>query len=295
MRAYKNIKHLLKHPISAKSKLKSLTYLFRWQIAQKILKRPVLMSFIGDSIFLVSKGMTGATGNIYSGLHEFEEMAFLLHFLKEEDVFFDVGANVGSYTILASKVIGAITCSFEPSPKTFQHLENNVFLNRIQKKVFLFNQGVGAEKGSMRFSMNQDTINHVVLNSNEESIPIEINTLDHCAAEQKLFPKLIKIDVEGFETEVIRGASSLLKNPNLQAVIMELNGSGGRYGFDEDTIHQKMIDTGFKSYNYAPFHRKLKERAERSFHGNTIYIRDAFTAKEAIKKAPYFQSLGVKF
>ncbi len=295
MQLYKNLKYLLRHPIGSRSKLKSLAIFLRWQVAQKILKRPVLMPFIGDSTFLVSKGMTGATGNIYSGLHEFEEMAFLLHFLKKEDVFFDVGANVGSYTILASKVIGALTCSFEPSPSTFKHLENNIFLNRIQKKTLLFNQGVGAEKGSMQFSMNQDTINHIVLNSQEEAIPIEINTLDHCVAEQKLVPKLIKIDVEGFETEVIRGSSSLLKNHQLQAVIMELNGSGGRYGFDEDAIHQKMIAEDFEAYHYSPFDRKLNPRKERSFHGNTIYLREVDIVKKRLENAPYFEALGVRF
>lgn len=295
MQLYKNIKYILNHPIGRRSKLKSLASFLRWQVSQKILKRPTLMPFLGDSTFLVSKGMTGATGNIYSGLHEFEEMAFLLHFLKEEDVFFDVGANVGSYTILASKVIGATTCSFEPSPKTFQHLENNIFLNRIQNKVFLFNQGIGAEKGSMQFSINQDTINHIVLNGKEESITIEINTLDHIVAEHNQIPKLIKIDVEGFETEVIRGASSLLKNIKLQAVIMELNGSGGRYGFDEAAIHQKMIDLGFNAYSYLPFERKLKPRKERSFHGNTIYIRDIEAAKKKVKSGPYYSALGVKF
>jgi hypothetical protein len=52
-----------------------------------------------------TSGMTGATGNLYVGLHEFEEMAFLLHFLRPGDLFADVGANVGSYTILAAVAV----------------------------------------------------------------------------------------------------------------------------------------------------------------------------------------------
>jgi FkbM family methyltransferase len=295
MQLYRNIKYLLSHPIGRKNKLKSLSNWLKWQVTQKILQRPVLMPFIGDSTFLVRKSMTGATGNIYSGLHEFEEMAFLLHFLDKEDVFFDVGANVGSYTILASKVIGAISCSFEPSPVTFHHLENNIFLNRIQNKVFLFNKGVGAEKGSMQFSVNQDTINHIVLDGQEESITVEITTLDQHSTEQNLIPNLIKVDVEGFETEVIRGANSLLKNEKLQAVILELNGSGSRYGFDEDAIHKKMIDSGFKAYRYLPFNRKLEIRENRSFHGNTIYINQIELVQKRINNAPYFEALGVRF
>ena len=45
---------------------------------------------------MARKGMTGASGNIYFGLHEFEEMGFLLHFLREEDLFIDIGAYIGS-------------------------------------------------------------------------------------------------------------------------------------------------------------------------------------------------------
>ena len=295
MSIYRNIKYLLTHPIGRKNKLKSLSNWLKWQVSQRILKRPIMMPFMGDSLFLVSKGMTGATGNIYSGLHEFEEMAFLLHFLNKDDVFFDVGANVGSYSILASKVIGATSCSFEPSPSTFKHLENNIFLNRIQNKASLFNKGVGAEKGSIQFSINQDTINHIVLDDKEESIEVEITTLDQHSIEQNLIPNLIKIDVEGFETEVIRGASSTLNNKQLQAVIMELNGSGSRYGFDEDAIHKKMLDYGFKAYCYKPFDRKLVLREDRSFHGNTIYINQLELVQKRIKSASYFEALGVQF
>ncbi len=58
--------------------------------------------------------MTGATGNIYAGLHEFDDMAFFLHLLRPEDMFADVGSNIGSYTILASGVVGAKSVAFEP-------------------------------------------------------------------------------------------------------------------------------------------------------------------------------------
>jgi hypothetical protein len=60
------------------------------------------------------KGLTGATGNWYCGLDAFEDMAFLLHFMREEDLFVDVGANIGSYTILAGNEVGAETIEIEP-------------------------------------------------------------------------------------------------------------------------------------------------------------------------------------
>ena len=58
--------------------------------------------------------MYGATGNIYCGLHDFEEMSFLMHFLRAGDVFADVGVNVGAYSMLAASV-GARAIAFEPA------------------------------------------------------------------------------------------------------------------------------------------------------------------------------------
>ena len=65
------------------------------------MRTPVVVNYINDSRLLVQTGMTGATGNIYTGLHEFEDMGFALHFLQEGDYFIDLGVNVGSYTVLA--------------------------------------------------------------------------------------------------------------------------------------------------------------------------------------------------
>ena len=108
-----------KHPLASKHKLKAYFKFVKWQISQALKPGVRKISFAGNTSLLVKKGMTGATGNIYFGLHEFEEMSFLLHFLNEADTFYDVGANIGSYTILAAGVCGAKVCSFEPVPSTF--------------------------------------------------------------------------------------------------------------------------------------------------------------------------------
>ena len=66
-----------------------------------------------------ARRMTGITGNIYAGLHEFADMAFVLHFLRGRRPVRRCGrANVGSYTILVSGVVGCRTIAFEPDPIT---------------------------------------------------------------------------------------------------------------------------------------------------------------------------------
>ena len=91
--------------------------------------------------------MRGATGNLYCGLHDFSEMGFLLHCLRPGDVFVDVGANVGLYSIYAAKKKNLQVIAFEPSVFNLELLARNLFLNDLQDHVtiapFALSDGLG--------------------------------------------------------------------------------------------------------------------------------------------------------
>jgi len=91
----------------------------------------VVCEWVNGSKFIARTGDIGITGNIYCGLWEFPDMAFLLHALRADDLFVD--ANVGSYTILASSAIGASTVCFEPVPDTHDRLYTNIRLNELEE------------------------------------------------------------------------------------------------------------------------------------------------------------------
>ena len=198
-------------------------------------------------------------------------MSFLLNFLRPSDLFVDIGANVGAYTILASAEIKAKTIAIEPVPSTFENLTANVLINQIQNKVETLNIGLSRKKGTLEFTKSHDTVNHVAKDHEKDKINVDVDTLDSIVKDK--YPSLIKIDVEGFETEVILGAENILNHEQLKAIIIELNGSGLRYGYDENKIHEKLIHKGFLPYDYNPKKRELKRLKKYSAH-NTIYIRD---------------------
>lgn len=274
----------MRHPLTGNQPVKAILRIILWQIQSRMTKKPIKKAFIGNTSLWMQRGWTGVTGNLYAGLHEYEDMAFLLHFLRERDTFADVGANMGSYTVLAAGVCKSKTVSIEPVPATFHRLMANIQLNHLESLVTAINAAAGEHQGIISFTHNQDTTNHVSNDSREETIKVPVATLDSMLPD---CPALIKIDVEGYETAVLNGAHKLLQNPDLKAIIIELNGSGMRYGFDELAIHQKLLDSGFQSFHYSPDTRSLEHIPIFGTH-NTIYCRDIGFVSERLRSANPF-------
>ena len=94
----------LLHPLGRVSRWGVILRFLRWNVGARILGEPCLMPFVNESKLVVSPGMRGATGNIYVGMAEFDDMAFALHTLDPNRIFLDIGANVGVYLVPATQV-----------------------------------------------------------------------------------------------------------------------------------------------------------------------------------------------
>lgn len=280
------IYYIIKHPISNHSKIRSVLRFFWWQLRSLFTNRIYLHQFTQHSKLLIAKGMTGATGNLYCGLHEYREMLFLLHYLRKDEIFIDVGANIGSYSILASAEIGAISYSFEPLESTYNQLKENVNLNNISAKAIIYNLGLASKPGELFFSDELDSSMNHVQNSKSISVDskrVEVSTLDLILG--NLSASLLKIDVEGFEYEVLNGANEILGNKSLKAIIIELNGSSKNYGYSDEEINATLLSYGFKSYTYNPFDRKLIAAKLNDFD-NLIYIREKDIVESKLLNSP---------
>ncbi|MFZ4401858.1 MAG: FkbM family methyltransferase [Bacteroidales bacterium] len=125
----------INHPLNKDRKLKSIFLYIKWIINTLVNSKPVIHSFTEKTKLIVYKNSYGASGNLICGLLEYNEMLFLLHFLRKEDLFIDVGANIGSYTILSAAHIEADTISVEPYPPAFDKLIENIHINNSQSRV----------------------------------------------------------------------------------------------------------------------------------------------------------------
>jgi FkbM family methyltransferase len=223
-------------------------------------------------------------------------MAFVLHFVRADDWFFDIGANVGSYTLLACAVRCARGVAVEPIPDTYRRLMDNLRLNHLDQRVEAVNCGLGAEEGRLRFSAGEDTMNHALApgESAVRTVEVRVSTLDELALAR--VPALIKIDVEGFETPVLQGARATLASPDLKAVIMELNDSGRRYGYDDSSLVRLMNESGFRSCTYDPSRRALVDLGGKNLaSGNTLFVRDEAAVTRRLQSAPPFEVLSRQY
>lgn len=283
------------HPLASLHFSQSIIRVLVWQLSQ-LYPHEKQVKFVHSTKFWAKKGWTGVTGNIYSGLHDFSEMGFLLHFLRKDDLFIDAGANAGSYTILAAGVAGAYVLAFEPGNETFQRLQNNITLNKLESRVTLYNIGLGSEEKTVLFSTRLDTVNHIIASSSNYeaySSEIKLTTLDNVLKDHEN-PLMIKIDVEGFEAEVLMGMRSTLLSGRLKAIIIELNSSGMRYGFDDDIIDLNLRSHGFEPFDYDPLTRLLSP-LKHFTTTNTIYIRDKDFVFRRLKEAKKVTILNQEF
>lgn len=256
------------------------------------MRHPVVFNWIGGAKFLAGTGDQGLTGNIYTGLFEFSDMGFVIHFLRKDDLFIDVGANAGVYSILAGSVVGASGYAFEPVPRAYERLKENLRLNHLENRITPLPIAISNQKGLLKISDGHNCNNRVLQNDDDlSSVTVEAATLDDVLEGRN--PSLLKIDVEGYELSVLQGAKKILAKSSLRGIIMETDGQGSKYGFQESDILSLLQEHGFTGYAYDPFERKLSEpEAGASGSRNTIFIRDRDFVSDRIRSAEKFSVRG---
>jgi FkbM family methyltransferase len=291
---FKTINYIIKQPLTKDRPVSAMLRFLKWQIIGHIIKHDRVYPWIDNAKFYYSPSQWGISGNIYTGLLEFEDMAFLLHTLKKGDLFVDVGANHGSYTILAGAVIGASVIAYEPVPETFNKLVANVELNQISSHTLCLNKALGETQGTIDFSNQRVTaLNHVLAEGDhgQKSISVEMTTLDKSLSQKK--PTFMKFDVEGYEYAVLKGGKRTLESPELIAIIVEINDLGERYGYSRSMILDLLGEYNFKPCCYDPFTRNLTMMRTTALQKkNTIFIRDLDLIREKIQAAPEYTVLG---
>lgn len=235
--------------------INTLKFIFDNQIGQKFLQKVHLLV-----LYMQNYGLTGDLD--HSGeLHVIKRIGKELN-QKKDPVIFDVGANVGKYISYLDKQIDAnyLGFCFEPSKSTFELLKENT---KTLKNVQTINKGLGDQIEILTLYSNDisNTQSSILKRDmshwekdynlvNEENV--EITTLDSFCEENNIdFIDFMKIDVEGYEMNMFRGASHFIKNKKIGAIQFELGVASvdGKYFF-KDVFY--LLNENYKIYRITP-------------------------------------------
>ncbi len=185
---------------------------------------------------------------IVHGIREYYATNFIKNFIKTGDVIVDIGANIGYYVILESKIIGSdgIIYAIEPIPRSIELLQKNIILNKCNN-VIPYQCAVGDRIGTtiinVAAKLNLSSI-HNIGSEVKEQIRVDILTLDSFLSGKKI-PDFIRMDVEGYEYEIIKGMKETLMLNKPLKLFIEMHFS--ILGKDKSVELLKILqDSGFE-------------------------------------------------
>jgi FkbM family methyltransferase len=225
MKVIEVMKYVWSHPANRDRRVRAVARACWWQASKRFVGNPWTIRCYGGLQIRCYPGSNGAGLMIYSnGMIDFDDLHFTRSYLRPGDAFLDIGANIGSYTLLAASCVGekGTVVAFEPGRRSFDYLQENIRLNGLNQ-VELHRAAVAESSGEVAFLQTRDLTNRIVLPDQSEMAdaePVRSVTLDEALAGRRF--ALGKMDVEGAEPMIFRGSKQALQQGNPRVWILEL-------------------------------------------------------------------------
>jgi FkbM family methyltransferase len=206
----------------------------------------------------------------YTGTYEAGTLDFIENNLKPGDCFVDIGANIGLMSIVASMAVGdeGEIYSFEPHPETAKILRFNIDLNAISN-IKVIQKGVGSENGQAkiydRWDVNRGGASFIASNSKQDSYDVEIVRLDDVLSSISI--DMIKIDIEGFELEALKGAKNIIGSEKPPILIVECTQETEHQEYSREELYFWLKNTNSK-------YKFFKLKGSKSRRSKLIEIAD---------------------
>jgi FkbM family methyltransferase len=174
----------------------------------------------------------------------------LVSFLRSGNVVYDVGGNVGLFSAVLAKTIGpaGVLVAFEPQMQNFNHLQENLKLNGLTN-FHCYRKALGDRSGQATLYASNMIGNSSLIQHGQPSgagETVEVITGDEFVkAESMPLPRVVKIDVEGFEYAVIQGLRATLAQPACELVCVEVHPSLLPQGVAPEAVEALLRELGF--------------------------------------------------
>ncbi|WP_457767685.1 FkbM family methyltransferase [Cyanobium sp. ULC084] len=183
--------------------------------------------------------------------------------VRPGDVVLDIGANIGMVTLWLSKLVGesGIVHAFEPNPELQRVLGETMIHNQVSN-VCLHSVALGAERGVLELRIPKVNAGAASLVRNRDAsdcdvVSVPVECLSQIIAEEGIKAiRLIKIDVEGYESEVFQGGQHVLNQIRPEAILFELNERSARSVRDEPVI-RILRESGYRFFSIPRCYFKM--------------------------------------
>lgn len=202
-----------------------------------------IQSGVGQGLRFCAKG--GYPGYLL-GTSEPEEQKILARSLALNDVFYDIGANIGFYSTLAARLVGKSgrVFAFEPFPESAQACLQNALSNGFDH-VTVVEVAVGEENGLVRLELEKFSAGHRL--GSGRGIEVPMVGIDSWRAEAGAPPpQLVMIDVEGAELSVLRGMLTTIENAR-PVIMVEVHWLGEAF---LDFVRDSLVPVGYRATTY---------------------------------------------
>jgi len=198
---------------------------------------------------------------VKDNIYEKETAYFIFRCLKKGDCFIDVGASQGFFTLFASRLVGdnGLVISVEPGEDNLLGLNKNIKLNNLTNCI-VYDYVLSNIKNKNKFYLNLDNGSHTLWDltewkSNIKSIEnpnfkyVETFTIDKIVESNKRKINIIKIDTEGAESLILKGANTLLSNDKTLLILAELHEFGlKKLNCDQFEMRNYMKNLGYDTF-----------------------------------------------
>ena len=187
---------------------------------------------------------------ILDGIREPESTEMIKKILNEGSTVIDIGANIGYYALMESRLVGnkGAVYAIEPSPRNFNCLKSNIELNGY-RNIKAYQIAIGDRIGKAKMNISpHSNLNSLVDQKNKKiigRIDVDITSLDYFLKKKKN-PDFIRMDVEGYECNIIRGMKNILKKKRPLKLFIELH---PHIMYKEQTINvlKTLMENGFET------------------------------------------------
>lgn len=219
MKLLKVLKFILNEKSNKGEKFKRLIFAFLWQLWKRIVKKPVIIELDNKAKYISFPNTPMGSFPIYAKIYDSEKILFLRKILKEKGIIIDIGANMGIYALLLKDNYEKVIL-FEPVKETADNCEANMKLNGINYEMYRI--ALGSKTGWINFEIKGNFDTTAKVKEEGGNYKVKMDKLDNIV-NREYYKKLefIKIDVEGYEFNVLEGATQVIKESAVKLIQFE--------------------------------------------------------------------------